>query len=73
MTSEEFDGAIALEKVRQLKTQIEGLDMYVGPIITDTDHARFRAMARIWEQRIQATLKIRKMRSADVQPDLIQN
>lgn len=65
MTTEEFDATLALEKVRQLKSQLDGLDMFVGPIITHGDHAQFRSMARIWEQRIFAQLKIRKMRSAD--------
>ena len=63
MTSGEFDAATALEKVRQARAIIDQLDMFVGQVIPDTEHATLRRTLREWETRLQSGMSIRKKRS----------
>lgn len=62
MTNEEFELVTALAHVRSIKIAVECLDLSVGAVLKDEEHAQMRRTARAWEQRLMESVKIRKAR-----------
>jgi len=64
LTQPEFDAVTALSHVRTIRSAVETLDTFIdGTLITDEEHAAMRRAARLWEQRLMASIKVRQQRS----------
>lgn len=67
MTNEELQAVIDLETVRSIRQCLERLDaspnMAVGGSIEDSEYTAVRRTARLWEQRLQASIQVRAPRA----------
>lgn len=63
MTETDFDKVTDLASVRAINAELMALDPRVGPYITEADHATVRRIVRQWENKLLASVAVRKARS----------
>ena len=73
MTNVEFENALALARVQDMRNTIDILDACVaeGGPIPDAEHALVRRTVRDWERRLTETLSVRKSRAKEEPPPLL--